>query len=302
MFPDVVMKTEIPGATLLNRGKVRDIYDAGEYLIIATSDRISAFDVIMDQGIPAKGIVLNQVSKFWFQKFGDKVANHFITDNVADFPAPFNQHKDMLQGRAMLVRKAAPLPVECIVRGYLAGSGWKEYRQSQTLHKMPLPEGLQNSSRLPEPVFTPSTKAEEGHDENITFAEMCELVEPSLAEKVRDLSLSIFSMGVEVAAKSGIIIADTKFEFGMYDGELMLIDEVLTPDSSRFWPEDLYAPGKSQSSFDKQYLRDYLETLDWDKTPPPPLLPQEVVENTSKKYQEILKILTGKSIEQVLSE
>jgi len=293
LIPNIVLKTKIPGAKLLNRGKVRDIYDALDYLLIVTSDRISAFDVVMGEGIPAKGIVLTQVSKFWFTMTQDIVPNHFVTDNVAQFPAPFNEHEELLRGRAMLVKKAKPLPVECIVRGYLAGSGWKEYRKSGTLHKMPLPAGLLESSRLPEAVFTPSTKAEEGHDENITFEEMLKLVKRDVAEAVREKSLQIYRRGVEIAEERGIIIADTKFEFGLIDGELILIDEALTPDSSRFWPKNQYQPGKSQPSYDKQYLRDYLETLDWDKTPPPPKLPDTVVQNTSKKYQEILKILTG---------
>jgi len=287
---NVVLKTEIPGAKLLNRGKVRDIYDAGDALLIVTTDRISAFDVVMAQGIPMKGIVLTQLSKFWFSQTQGIVKNHFITDDVAAFPAPFNAFPEILRSRAMLVKKATPLPAECIVRGYLAGSGWKEYRASGTLHKMVLPAGLQNSSKLPEPVFTPSTKAESGHDENITFAEMLQFIEKPLAEKVRDYSLQIYKHAAKVAEGKGIIIADTKFEFGLLDDELILIDEALTPDSSRFWPMDQYRPGKSQPSFDKQYLRDYLETLDWDKTPPPPALPDEIVVNTSQKYQEIAKI------------
>jgi phosphoribosylaminoimidazole-succinocarboxamide synthase len=297
----VVLKTEIPGAELLNRGKVRDIYNAGDFLLIVTSDRISAFDVVLNEGIPGKGIVLTQVSKYWFSVTKDIAVNHFVSDKVNDFSAPFNQYKELLQGRAMLVKKAKPLPVECIVRGYLTGSGWKEYRTSGTLHKMPLQQGLLESSRLPETVFTPSTKAEEGHDENIAFEEMLKLVKKDIAEAVRDKSLQIYRKGVEIAEKKGIIIADTKFEFGLLEDKLILIDEALTPDSSRFWPKDLYQPGKSQPSFDKQYLRDYLETLDWDKTPPPPKLPETVVQNTSKKYQEILKILTGKTIDDVLS-
>ncbi|MGH1363508.1 MAG: phosphoribosylaminoimidazolesuccinocarboxamide synthase [Calditrichia bacterium] len=300
MNPAPLLNSSIPGATLLNRGKVRDIYDAGDHLVIVTSDRISAFDVVMAQGIPAKGIVLTQISKFWFSQSTDLVKNHFVTDDVASFPEPFCNHVDMLKGRAMLVHKAKPLPAECIVRGYLAGSGWKEYRKSGTLHKMELPTGLQESSRLPKTVFTPSTKAEEGHDENITFDEMCELIDRPISEKVRDLSLKIYNRAADAALTKGIIIADTKFEFGMLGDEIILIDEALTPDSSRFWPQDTYETGRSQASLDKQYLRDYLETLDWDKTPPPPTLPEEVVMNTSKKYQEILQILTGKTIEDVL--
>lgn len=295
-IPNVLLKTDLPGARLRNRGKVRDIYDAGEHLLIVASDRISAFDVVMAEGIPGKGAVLTQISKFWFSLTGDIVPNHFVTDEVEQFPDPFNRYPEQLQGRAMLVKKAQPLPVECIVRGYLAGSGWKEYRKSGTLHKMKLPAGLQEFSRLPEPLFTPSTKAEEGHDENITFEEMLKLVDREIAEAAREKSLQIYRRGVEIAEEKGIIIADTKFEFGLLNGELILIDEALTPDSSRFWPKDQYQPGKSQPSYDKQYLRDYLETLDWDKTPPPPPLPETVIENTSRKYQEILRILTGKTV------
>ena len=287
---NVVLKTDIPGAKLLNRGKVRDIYDAGDALLFVTTDRISAFDVIMTQGIPMKGIVLTQLSKFWFSQTGDIVANHFITDNITEYPAPFNQHGELLRGRSMLVKKTQPLPVECVVRGYLAGSGWKEYREFQTLHETPLPAGLLNGSQLPQPLFTPATKAESGHDENISFERMLTIVDQQTAEAVRDYSLQLYAHGAKTAAKKGIILADTKFEFGMLDGEIILIDEVMTPDSSRFWPKEFYAPGKSQQSFDKQYLRDYLETLDWDKTPPPPPLPDEIIENTSKKYLEIARI------------
>ncbi len=300
-FPKAVLNTNIPGAKLVNRGKVRDIYELEEHLLIVTTDRISAFDVVMNEGIPAKGIVLTQISKFWFSQTEDIIPNHFISDSVEVYPAPFCNYPELLQGRSMLVRKALPLPVECIVRGYLAGSGWKEYRRDGTLHKSPLPEGLTESARLPEPIFTPSTKAEEGHDENISFEEMLELVDRQTAEKVREASLAIYRRGVEVAEQKGIIIADTKFEFGYSGDQLILIDEAMTPDSSRFWPGNAYQPGKSQPSLDKQYLRDYLETLDWDKTPPPPALPTEIVENTSRKYQEILHILTGKTIEEILS-
>lgn len=299
-LPAPVLRTEIPGATLLNRGKVRDIYDAGEHLLFVTSDRISAFDVIMDQGIPGKGIVLTQISKFWFSQTGDIVKNHFVSDRVGDFPAPFDRHPELLQGRSMLVEKASPLTVECIVRGYLAGSGLKEYRQHQTLHKTPLPAGLLNSSQLPEPVFTPSTKAEEGHDENISFEDMRGIMDPDLAEEVRRLSLRLYRFGAEKAREKNIIIADTKFEFGLQDERLILIDEAMTPDSSRFWPAETYTVGQNQASLDKQYLRDWLETLDWDKTPPPPTLPPEVIANTAAKYQEILKILTGQTLDDIL--
>lgn len=295
--PDVVLKTEIPDTKLFNRGKVRDIYEIGDNLLIVASDRISAFDVVMNEGIPGKGIVLTQISKFWFEQTAEIIPNHFITDKVADFPKPFNQYEKILKGRSMLVMKSIPLPVECIVRGYLAGSGWKEYRQNGTLHQQTLPTGLEESSKLPEPLFTPSTKAEEGHDLNITYDEMVELVGEKLSPRIKEASLNIYKHGLGIADQKGIIIADTKFEFGHSGDQIILIDEVLTPDSSRFWPKDLYSPGKSQPSLDKQYVRDFLETLDWDKTPPPPTLPQEVVYNTSKKYQEILEILTGKTLE-----
>lgn len=300
IFPEAIASSDIPGAKLLNRGKVRDIYELDDHLLIVTTDRISAFDVVMNEGIPAKGIVLTQISKFWFERTRHIIPNHFITDTVSEFPKPFCDYPHLLSGRAMLVQKADPLPVECIVRGYLAGSGWKEYRKEGTLHQTPLPPGLQESSRLPEPVFTPSTKAEEGHDENISFEQMLELVDAETANAVRRCSLEIYKSGVEYADTKGMIIADTKFEFGYRNGELILIDEALTPDSSRFWPKDQYEPGKSQPSLDKQYLRDYLETLDWGKTPPPPTLPEEIVRNTSAKYQEILSILTGVRVEDIL--
>jgi len=296
--PDVVLKTEIPDARLFNRGKVRDIYEVENNLLIVASDRISAFDVVMNEGIPGKGIVLTQISKFWFEQTADITSNHFITDQVSEFPEPFNRHEKILKGRSMLVRKSEPLPVECIVRGYLAGSGWKEYRNEGTLHKQELPAGLQESSKLPQPLFTPSTKAEEGHDINITYDDMVRMTGEGVSPQVKEVSINIYKRGLEIADKKGIIIADTKFEFGKFGDGLMLIDEVLTPDSSRFWPKELYEPGKSQPSLDKQYVRDFLETLDWDKTPPPPTLPEKVVYNTSKKYQEILQILTGQTLEE----
>jgi len=297
---DVILKTEIPGAKLLNRGKVRDIYDAGDNLLFVTTDRISAFDVVMDSGIPYKGIVLSQISKYWFEKTKGIVENHFVTDDVEKYPKPFNQQAGLLKGRSMLVKKANPFPVECIVRGYLSGSAWKEYQKSHLLFGYTLPENLQNSSKLPTPLFTPSTKAESGHDINISYDEMQKMVSPEIGRKLKVLSLAIYSAGVQEAEKKGIIIADTKFEFGLLSGKIFLIDEVLTPDSSRFWPAEKYQPGRNQPSLDKQYLRDYLENLDWDKTPPPPPLPAEIVENTSKIYQEILKIITGKTVKQIL--
>ena len=297
---DVILKTEIPGAKLLNRGKVRDIYDAGDNLLFVTTDRISAFDVVMDSGIPYKGIVLSQISKYWFEKTKGIIENHFITDDVEKYPKPFNQQAGLLKGRSMLVKKANPFPVECIVRGYLSGSAWKDYQKSHLLSGYTLPENLQNSSKLPTPLFTPSTKAESGHDINISYDEMQKMVSTEIGRKLKVLSLAVYSAGVQEAEKKGIIIADTKFEFGLLSGKIFLIDEVLTPDSSRFWPAGKYQPGRNQPSLDKQYLRDYLESLDWDKTPPPPPLPAEIVENTSKIYQEILKIITGKTVKQIL--
>jgi phosphoribosylaminoimidazole-succinocarboxamide synthase len=299
---DVVFKTDIPGAKLLNRGKVRDIYEAGEYLVFVASDRISAFDVVMDSGIPYKGIVLTQISKFWFEKTANIVENHFITDNVREFPAPFNEHVRLLKGRSMLVKKTNPYEVECIVRGYLSGSAWKEYQQTKILFGYQLPDNLVNSSKFPKSLFTPSTKATTGHDINITFEEMKQIVSKEESEILKDLSIKVYKAGTVEAEKKGIIIADTKFEFGKMGDKIILIDEVLTPDSSRFWPASEYEPGKSQPSLDKQYVRDYLEGLDWDKTPPPPPLPDHIIQNTSKKYQEIFQILTCKNIDDVLSE
>lgn len=293
----LVMQTDLPDLKLLGRGKVRDIYDLGEHLLIVASDRISAFDVIMDQGIPHKGWVLTQISKFWFEKMTDIVPNHLVATDVAEFPAAAREYRRQLEGRSMLVKKAKPLPVECIVRGYVSGSGWKEYRQKGSICGIALPAGLSESERLPEPIFTPSTKAEIGeHDENIPFSRAAELCGSDLAEKARDLSLAIYRRARDLADARGIIIADTKFEFGTLDGELIWIDEAITPDSSRFWPKDGYRPGGPQPSFDKQFLRDYLETLDWGKKAPPPPLPDEIVRKTSEKYLEALHRLTGMTL------
>jgi len=290
----LVSQTDFPDLKLVNRGKVRDIYDLGKHLLIVTSDRISAFDVIMDEPIPRKGIVLTQISKFWFDLMSDLVPNHLVSIDVKEFPAEVQKYAEILEGRSMLVKKAQPLPVECIVRGYLSGSGWKEYRQHGSVCGISLPSGLVESDRLPEPIFTPSTKAELGdHDENIPFARMVDLVGEELAEKVRDTSLAIYAKARQLAADKGIIIADTKFEFGLIDDQLIWIDEALTPDSSRFWPADSYTPGGAQPSFDKQFLRDYLETLDWGKVAPPPKLPADIVNKTSEKYQEALLRLAG---------
>jgi phosphoribosylaminoimidazole-succinocarboxamide synthase len=283
-----------PDLKLLGRGKVRDLYDLGDALLMVATDRISAFDVVMPNPIPGKGRILTEMSKFWFQAMKGIVENHLITAVVEEFPESCEPYADILRDRSMLVRKAKPLPVECIVRGYITGSGWKSYLKSGTVCDIGLPEGLKESEQLPEPLFTPSTKAELGeHDVNISFEEMEKTVGKDLAGRVKDLSMAIYTKALEIAKSAGIIIADTKFEFGLIDGDLLLIDEVLTPDSSRFWPLDTYEPGGPQQSFDKQYLRDYLLSLGWDKKPPPPELPPEVVENTQKKYEEALKRLTG---------
>lgn len=293
MIP-IVMNCDLPDLNLVNRGKVRDIFDLGEHLLIVTSDRISAFDVIMDQGIPFKGQVLTQISIFWFNQMADLIPNHIIATDVDDFPAITHKYRAQLEGRSMLVKKAQPLPVECIVRGYISGSGWKEYQQQGSICGIALPEGLQESAMLPETIFTPSTKAELGdHDENISMAETIKLVGQETAEKISDISCRIYKQAREFADTKGIIIADTKFEFGFFKDELIWIDEALSPDSSRFWPKDSYKPGGPQSSFDKQFLRDYLETLDWGKVAPPPQLPDAIVQQTSEKYREALFRLTG---------
>lgn len=291
---NVNTKSAFAGLNLIKQGKVRDIYDMGENLLMVTSDRISAFDVIMDQPVPDKGIVLTQISLYWFELMKELTPNHIITGNVDEFPAVCQPHKEALRGRSLLVKKCEPLAIECVVRGYITGSGWKSYKADGTVCGIKLPAGLTESQKLPEPIFTPSTKEELGaHDENIDFETAVKIVGRANAEKVRDLSLAIYKKGAEIAAKRGIIIADTKFEFGLYNGEIILIDEVLTPDSSRFWPADKYAPGRGQESFDKQYLRDYLESIDWNKQPPPPVLPQDVIKNTRAKYVEALRYITG---------
>ena len=275
-------------------GKVRDIYDLGDTLLLVATDRISAFDVVMPNGIPDKGRVLTQISAFWFNHFADLVPNHLISTELADLPGALAEQKE-LEGRFMLCKTAEVLPIECIVRGYLAGSGWKEYQKSKTVCGIELPAGLKNGSELPEPIFTPSTKAEQGlHDENISFAQAVEIVGQETADKLSEMSLAIYKAGRSYAAERGIILADTKFEFGRNaDGEIMLIDEVLTPDSSRFWPANTYKPGRNQLSFDKQFVRDYLEEIKFDKTPPAPPLPAEVIQKTREKYIEAYTKLTG---------
>ena len=289
-----VFQTNLKGIPLLHRGKVRDMYDFGDKLLLVTSDRISAYDVVMDQPVDDKGKILTQISLFWFDQMKDIVPNQIISADVADFPKECQPYADMLQGRSLLVKKAQPLLIECVVRGYLSGSGWKFYQENGTVCGISLPAGLKESEKLPEPLFTPSTKAEQGlHDENISFEEAEQIIGSELAKKVRDLSLEIYQRGAKIAKEKGIIIADTKFEFGLLDGNILLIDEVMTPDSSRFWPVESYAPGGPQKSYDKQYLRDYLSSLDWNKEPPPPPLPAEIIRNTRKKYLEALVALTG---------
>jgi phosphoribosylaminoimidazole-succinocarboxamide synthase len=285
-------RIDLPGINKLRSGKVREVFDLGETLLFVATDRISAFDVILPDPIPDKGAVLNQISAFWFQRFGE-IGNHFVTVDFNEFPKNLRPFRDQLAGRSMIVKKTKPLPVECVVRGYLAGSGWKEYQESQRICGIKLPAGLQLASQLPEPIFTPATKAEEGHDENIDMQRCAQILGEKLANRVRELSLEIYSRGRDHAAQSGILVADTKFEFGVIDGELLLIDECLTPDSSRFWPKDQYVVGKSPPSFDKQFVRDYLETLNWDKKPPGPKLPPEVIEKTSAKYVEAFERITG---------
>lgn len=289
-----ILQTNFPGLKKISQGKVRDIYDLGQHLLIVATDRISAFDVVLPNAIPHKGYVLTQISKFWFQKMSGIMPNHLVATEVGDFPASCQEYREELEGRSMLVKKARPLPVECIVRGYLTGSGLKDYQKTGKVCGIELPQGLVESSRLESPIFTPSTKAEIGaHDENISFERMSEMLGAEKAEKVRRLSLEIYTKARQIGEEKGVIIADTKFEMGEFEGELILIDEVLTPDSSRFWPNIGYQPGKAQPSFDKQFVRDYLNTLDWNKQAPGPELPMEVVQKTSNKYLEALEILTG---------
>jgi len=283
---------ELPDIKKLRSGKVREVFDLGQTLLFVVTDRISAFDVILPDPIPYKGAVLNQISAFWFKRFDD-IRNHFVTANFHEFPKELQPFRGKLAGRSMIVKKTKPLPVECVVRGYLAGSGWKEYQESQSVCGIKLPVGLKLASQLPEPIFTPATKAETGHDENIDMKRCAQILGEELANCVKTLSLDIYSRGREHADQRGIIVADTKFEFGTVDGDLLLIDECLTPDSSRFWPKDEYVVGQSPPSFDKQFVRDYLETLDWDKTPPAPKLPVDVIEKTSAKYREAFRHLVG---------
>jgi phosphoribosylaminoimidazole-succinocarboxamide synthase len=296
MSTQPLLQLDLPGIKKIKSGKVREIFDLGDAFLLVASDRISAFDVIMPNGIPRKGEVLTQISHFWFERFASLVPNHLLAGANDPLPANLQPYSEKLARRCMIVKKAKPLAIECIVRGYLSGSGWKEYKKSQTVCGIQLPAGLTESAELPEPIFTPSTKAEEGHDENISFERAKEIVGADIATQARDLSLKIYKAGRDYARERGIIIADTKFEFGLFDGKLILIDEVLTPDSSRFWPADEYEPGKGQPSFDKQFVRDYLETLDWDKNPPGPTLPGDVVSKTSAKYLDAYERLTGRKL------
>jgi phosphoribosylaminoimidazole-succinocarboxamide synthase len=291
----VVSETNFPGLKLRGRGKVRDIYEVGDKLLIVATDRLSAFDAVLPTPIPDKGRVLTQISVFWFEKLADVVPHHVIT--AKDFTGELEPYAESLKGRAMLVRRTEPAPIECVVRGYITGSGWKDYQKTGKICGIPLPAGLRESDRLPEPIFTPSTKATTGHDENISFDETVARVGRKLAERLRDTSLEIYKRAVEHAAARGIIIADTKFEFGLDGDQLIWIDEALTPDSSRFWPADQYAPGRSQPSFDKQYVRDYLEKIGWNKQPPAPALPPDVVAATTAKYREAYERITGHALD-----
>ena len=296
MANETLLQLDLPGITKLKSGKVREMFDLGDSLLMVASDRISAFDVIMPNGIPRKGEVLTQISHFWFDMTEKLVPNHRLLRADDPLPAKLQPFATQISRRSMVVNKAQPLAIECVVRGYLAGSGWKEYKSAQTVCGIKLPPGLKESDRLPQPIFTPATKAETGHDENISFEQAAKIVGPAIAEQARDLSLKIYQQASDYARQRGIIIADTKFEFGVFDGKLILIDEVLTPDSSRFWPADQYQPGKGQPSFDKQFVRDYLETLTWDKTPPGPTLPDEVIARTTAKYLEAYERITGKPL------
>jgi phosphoribosylaminoimidazole-succinocarboxamide synthase len=292
-----LLQLDLPGIRKVKSGKVREVYDLGDRLLFVATDRISAFDCIMPNGIPRKGEVLTQISYFWFDQTASFQPNHLLSKPNDPLPAVLQPFAEQLGRRCMIVKKAQPLAIECVVRGYLAGSGWKEYQERQTVCGIKLPAGLKESSELPEPIFTPATKAESGHDENISFEEAAKLVGNDIAERARAASMKIYKFAREYARQRGIIIADTKFEFGIFDGQLLLIDEVLTPDSSRFWPADQYQPGRGQPSFDKQFVRDYLETLDWNKTPPAPKLPPEVVEKSQAKYLDAYRRLTGHSLD-----
>jgi phosphoribosylaminoimidazole-succinocarboxamide synthase len=296
MSDGTLLTLDLPGIRKVKSGKVREVFDLGDSLLFVASDRISAFDCVMPNGIPRKGEVLTQMSHFWFEQTAGFQPNHLLAKADDPLPAALQPYAAQLARRSMIVKKSQPLAIECVVRGYLAGSGWNEYKKHQTVCGIPLPAGLVESSELPEPIFTPATKAETGHDENISFEQAVQIVGADIAEQARAASLRLYKFARDYARQRGIIIADTKFEFGLFDGKLILIDEVLTPDSSRFWPADQYAPGKGQPSYDKQFVRDYLLTLDWDKTPPAPALPADVVAKTQAKYFEAYEKLTGKRL------
>jgi phosphoribosylaminoimidazole-succinocarboxamide synthase len=291
-----ISKTDLQGVKLHGRGKVRDIYDLGEHFLIVATDRLSAFDVVLPTPIPNKGQVLTQMSAFWFDHFKNFVPNHVVSTDVSDYPKNLHRFRDQIEGRSMLVKKAQVFPIECVARGYLTGSGLKDYNKTGQVCGIPLPPGLRDSDRLPEPIFTPSTKAVTGHDENISEQQASKIIGEDNIRILKELTLSLYSRGLEFALTRGIIICDTKFEFGVIDGQITIVDEMLTPDSSRFWPADQYSPGKPQPSFDKQFVRDYLEKIGWNKQPPAPALPEDIVTATSSKYVEALRVLTGREL------
>ncbi|MFA6350374.1 MAG: phosphoribosylaminoimidazolesuccinocarboxamide synthase [Candidatus Omnitrophota bacterium] len=296
MQDNVLLTTQLKDLKLFRRGKVRDVYELGNRLLVVSTDRISCFDVVLSDGIPYKGKVLTALSVFWFELLNDILPNHFITSQVKDYPKELQSYSDILSGRSMLVKKTRALPVECVVRGYLSGSGWKEYKKSRSICGIKLPDGLKESDKLPEPIFTPTTKADVGHDESVPQAYVENKLGKETAGKLKDYSIAVYKKASDYALTRGIIIADTKFEFGIFEDQIIIIDEVLTPDSSRFWPKDQYKPGSGQPSFDKQFVRDYLEACGWDKTPPAPRLPNDVIEKTTSKYLESYRMLTGKEI------
>ncbi|HDN85286.1 MAG TPA: phosphoribosylaminoimidazolesuccinocarboxamide synthase [Candidatus Aerophobetes bacterium] len=293
---EVILKTDLPGIKLFKRGKVRDLYDLGDKLLIVCTDRISVFDCVLSEGIPLKGKILNQLSAFWFKKTENLISNHMISTDIKDFPSQVLPFKSLLEGRAMLVKKTRPIGVECVVRGYLSGSAYREYKEKGSVAEIPLPAGLKESDPLPSVIFTPAIKSSQGHDINISFKKMQEMVGKKLSETIKQISLKIYEYVSQFLDSRGFILADTKMEFGMLDGEILLIDELITPDSSRFWLKEKYIPGKHQDSFDKQFVRDYFETLKWGKNPPPPPLPPDIIEKTSKIYQDTYRRITGKNI------
>ena len=298
MNPDAIFQTDFPKLKFLRRGKVRDLYDLGEHLLIVATDRLSAYDVVMPQPIPLKGKVLTQISNYWFSLMTDVIPNHLVATSVEDFPDECGPYLDMLRGRSILVKKTSPLPIECVARGYVSGSGWAEYKQNGQICGIRLPAGLTESERLPRPIFTPATKAEEGHDENITFERSAEIAGRQVMEEARATTLKIYGRASEIALDKGLIIADTKMEFGTIGGRLMLIDELLTPDSSRFWPKSRYAPGRAQESYDKQFVRDYLNSVKFNRQPPGPTLPDDIISATTDLYRQALKVLTGRDVDE----